>query len=107
MAELEPNVKETRQQESQGPTRGHHMELDEARRSHDFPKPSQANTPQVSQCAPLHPSTHSWEISRKHIKIEKVICKGAFSQVAKGTAVGIRGMPLETLVAVKMLKCTS
>ena len=107
MEELEPNVKETRQQESQGPTPGHYMELDEARRSHDFPKPLQTNTPQAGEYAPLHPSTLSWEISRQIVKIEKVIGKGAFGQVAKGTAVGLREMPQETLVAVKMLKGTS
>ena len=83
------------------------MDLDEARRSHDIPGASQTNTPQISQYAPLHPSTLSWEISRQHVNIEKVIGKGAFGQVAKGTAVGLRGMPQETLVAVKMLKSTN
>ena len=108
MAELDPNVKETRQQDSQGLTRGHYMELDEARRgAHDFPKPLRTNTSQVSEYAPLHPSTLPWEISRQNVKIEKVIGKGAFGQIAKGTAVGLREMPQETLVAVKMLKGTS
>ena len=83
------------------------MDLNDTRRSHDIPGASQTNTPQISQYAPLHPSTLSWEISRQHVKIEKVIGKGAFGQVAKGTAVGLRGMSQETLVAVKMLKGTT
>ena len=108
MAELDPNVKETRQQDSQGLTRGHYMELDEARRgAHDSPKPLRTNTSQISEYAPLYPSTLPWEISRQNVKIEKVIGKGAFGQIAKGTAVGLREMSQETLVAVKMLKGTS
>ena len=54
--------------------------------------------------APLHPSTRSWEIPRSNVTIEKVIGKGAFGQVAKGTAVDLRGGPGNTSVAVKMLK---
>ena len=107
MAELDSNLNETRQQESQGSSRRQYMELDEARRSHNIPKTSQTNTAQVSQYAPLQPSRLSWEICRQHVKIEKVIGKGVFGQVAKGTAIGLRGIPQETLVAVKMLKGTS
>ena len=64
-------------------------------------------TPQVERSslgtdyAPLHPSTRSWEIPRNSVTIEKVIGKGAFGQVAKGT---VRGRPGNTPVAVKMLK---
>ena len=54
--------------------------------------------------APLHPSTRSWEIPRNSVTIEKVIGKGAFGQVAKGTAIDLRGRPGNTPVAVKMLK---
>ena len=54
--------------------------------------------------APLHSSTRSWEIPRSNVTIEKVIGKGAFGQVAKGTAVDLRGRPGNTPVAVKMLK---
>ncbi|PFX24021.1 Proto-oncogene tyrosine-protein kinase receptor Ret [Stylophora pistillata] len=36
--------------------------------------------------APLHPLTRSWEVPRDHVTIEKIIGKGAFGQVAKGTA---------------------
>ena len=54
--------------------------------------------------AHLHPSTRSWEIPRNNVTIEKVIGKGAFGQVAKGTAIDLRGRPGKTPVAVKMLK---
>ena len=54
--------------------------------------------------APLHPLTRSWEVPRRHVNIEKIIGKGAFGQVAKGTAVGLRGSPETTTVAIKMLK---
>ena len=57
--------------------------------------------------APLHPSTRSWEIPRNNVIIEKVIGKGAFGQVAKGTAIDLRGRPGNTPVAVKMPKGTS
>ena len=67
-------------------------------------------TPQVKRSslgtdyAPLHPSTRSWEIPRNSVTIEKVIGKGAFGQVAKGTAIDLRGRTGNTQVAVKMLK---
>ena len=67
-------------------------------------------TPQVERSslgaayAPLNPSTRSWEIPRNSVTIEKVIGKGAFGQVAKGTAIDLRGRPGNTPVAVKMLK---
>ncbi|XP_022809179.1 ephrin type-B receptor 3-like [Stylophora pistillata] len=54
--------------------------------------------------APLNPVTLSWEVPRDHVTIEKVIGKGAFGQVAKGTAVELRGGPEATTVAIKMLK---
>jgi len=76
-------------------------QLDGARRSHDLPKLSSTS---ISQYASLHPLTPSWEIPRENVTIEKVIGKGAFGQVAKGTAMGLRGRPQKTLVAVKMLK---
>ena len=55
--------------------------------------------------APLQPLTCSWEVPRHHVTIDKVIGKGAFGQVAKGTAIGLCGMPGMTTVAIKMLKC--
>ena len=54
--------------------------------------------------APLHPLTRSWEVPRRHVNIEKIIGKGAFGQVAKGTAVGLRRSSETTTVAIKMLK---
>ena len=62
---------------------------------------------QSANYAPLHPSTHSWEIERRHVTIEKIIGKGDFGQVAKGTATGLQGKPGKMIVAVKMLKCRS
>ena len=59
---------------------------------------------QAADYAPLHPSTRSWEVSRDHVKIEKIIGKGAFGQVAKGTAAELRGRPGMTTIAIKMLK---
>ena len=53
---------------------------------------------------PLHPLTRCWEVPRHHVTIEKIIGKGAFGQVAKGTAVGLRGSPETTTVVIKMLK---
>ena len=53
---------------------------------------------------PLLPLTRCWEVPRHHVTIEKIIGKGAFGQVAKGTAVGLRGSPGTTTVAIKMLK---
>ena len=60
---------------------------------------------QAADYAPLHPLTRSWEVARDHVAIEKIIGKGAFGQVAKGTAVELRGRPGTTTVAIKMLKC--
>ena len=62
---------------------------------------------QSADYAPLHPSTRSWEVEKQHVTIEKIIGKGAFGQVAKGTATGLRDKPGKTTVAVKMLKCRS
>ena len=45
---------------------------------------------QGADYAPLHPSTRSWEVEKQHVTIEKIIGKGAFGQVAKGTAPGLR-----------------
>jgi len=95
------------QQTSETSSRSQYMGLNEARRSQDVPVASSANTSQISgHYAPLHPSTLPWEIPREHVTIEKIIGKGAFGQVAKGTAIGLRGRPKKTLVAVKMLKGT-
>ena len=63
-----------------------------------------SNVSQSSQYAPLHPSTRSWEVPRQHVTLKKIIGKGAFGQVAKGTATDLRGRPGKTLVAIKKLK---
>ena len=63
-----------------------------------------SNASQTSQYAPLHPSTRSWEVPRQHVTLEKIIGKGAFGQVAKGTAKSLRGRPGKTLVAIKKLR---
>ena len=54
--------------------------------------------------APLDMRTRSWEVERNDVKVEKIIGKGAFGQVAKGTA---KNLPLRsgaTIVAIKMVK---
>ena len=53
--------------------------------------------------APLDMRTRSWEVERSNVKVERIIGKGAFGQVAKGTA---KNLPLrsgETIVAIKMV----
>ena len=104
MVDLEPCRTPSRQQTTDGPTPTQYMPLDEARRSHNLPEDTTTNTSQISQYAPLHPSTGPYEVSRENITIEKIIGKGAFGQVAKGAAIGLRGRPQTTLIAVKMLK---
>ena len=54
----------------------------------------------------LSPSTRSWEVPRNKITIDKVIGKGSFGQVAKGTAEDLPGKKKKTMVAIKMLKGT-
>ena len=54
--------------------------------------------------APLDMRTRSWEVARNDVKVERIIGKGAFGQVAKGTA---KNLPLRsgaTSVAIKMVK---
>ena len=75
----------------------HYMELNEITDSH-------GTYSEITEYAPLNPATRSWEVSRENVTIEKVIGKGAFGQVAQGSA---WNLPLEkgtTTVAVKMLK---
>ena len=53
---------------------------------------------------PLDMKTRSWEVERNYVKVERIIGKGAFGQVAKGTA---KNLPLSsgaTNVAIKMVK---
>ena len=79
--------------------RAHYMELYEITDSH-------GTYSEINEYAPLNPATRSWEVSRENVTIKKVICKGAFGQVAQGT---VQNLPLEkgiTTVALKMLKGT-
>ena len=104
MVDLEPDYTPSRQQTTDGPASTQYMPLDEARRSHNLPEDTTTKTSQISEYAPLHPSTLSCEVSRKNVTIDKIIGKGAFGQVANGTAIGLRGRSQTTLVAVKTLK---
>ena len=54
--------------------------------------------------APLDMRTRSWEVARNDVKIEKIIGKGAFGQVAKGTAKNLPFKSGATSVAIKMVK---
>ena len=54
--------------------------------------------------APLEVRTLSWEVERNDVKVEKIIGKGAFSQVAKGTANNLPLRSGSTAVAIKMVK---
>ena len=54
--------------------------------------------------APLDVTTRSWEVARNDVKVEKIIGKGAFGQVAAGTAVNLPLKSGTTTVAIKMVK---
>ena len=75
-----------------------YMDLKEPRKDN---RKAQSTSPGYE---PPRPAKRSWEVPRHHVTIEKVIGKGAFGQVAKGTAVGLQGRPDTTTVAIKMLK---
>lgn len=66
--------------------------------------PQMQNLPEYADYTILHQSTCSWEVARSQVNVEKVIGKGAFGQVAKGTATDLPSRPGQTTVAVKMLK---
>ena len=53
---------------------------------------------------PLCTSRRSWEISREHVEVIKVMGKGAFSEVAKATLRNMRDDQETITVAAKMLK---
>ena len=82
-------------------SRAEYMDLKEIRTERNI-KEQRAH--QVADYTPLHPSTRSWEVPRDRVSVEKIIGKGAFGQVAKGTAEQLRGRPGTTTVALKMLK---
>ena len=78
-----------------------YMDLKEPRKDN---RKAQSTSPGYE---PPRPAKRSWEVPRHHVTIEKVICKSAFGQVAKGTAVGLQGRSDTTTVAIKMLRCES
>ena len=57
-----------------------------------------------AEYAPLDVRTRSWEVERIDVKVEKIIGKGAFGQVAKGTAKNLALKSGATSVAIKMVK---
>ncbi|XP_067021800.1 fibroblast growth factor receptor-like isoform X3 [Acropora muricata] len=57
--------------------------------------------------APLEVRTRSWEVERNDVKIERIIGKGAFGQVAKGTAKNLAFRSGGTSVAIKMVKANA
>ena len=54
--------------------------------------------------APLDVRTRSWEVARDDVDVDKIIGKGAFGQVAKGTVRNLPNGSAPTRVAIKMLK---
>ena len=54
--------------------------------------------------APLDMRTRSWEVKRNNVKVERIIGKGAFGQVAKGKAKNLPLTSRSTHVAIKMVK---
>ena len=79
------------------------MAVDDRTRSQVMANASPLSTEQISEYASLNPYTRSRETPREHVTIKHIIWKGAFSQVAKATAVNLGK---KTLVAVKMFKGT-
>ena len=74
-----------------------YMDLQNRTRQSQSPSP-------IAEYAPLNLQTRSWEMAKKNVTVEKIIGKGAFGQVAKGTAIELPFRPGETTVAIKMLK---
>ena len=60
--------------------------------------------PPHNEYAPLDLRTRSWEVAREDVIVEKIIGKGAFGQVAKGTAKNLSLSSGTRNVAIKMLK---
>ena len=62
------------------------------------------NSAQNVEYAPLDLRTRCWEVAREDVKVVKIIGKGAFGQVAEGTAENLPLMSGTSNVAIKMLK---
>ena len=60
--------------------------------------------PPHNEYASLDLRTRSWEVAREDVIVEKIIGKGAFGQVAKGTANNLSFRSGTGNVAIKMLK---
>ena len=60
--------------------------------------------PPNNEYAPLDLRTRSWEVAREDVTVEKIIGKGAFGQVAKGTVKNLSFRSGTGDVAIKMLK---
>ncbi|XP_015769888.1 PREDICTED: fibroblast growth factor receptor 2-like isoform X8 [Acropora digitifera] len=60
--------------------------------------------PPHNEYAPLDLRTRSWEVAREDVIVEKIIGKGAFGQVAKGTAKNLSFRSGTRNVAIKMIK---
>ncbi|XP_068685103.1 fibroblast growth factor receptor-like [Montipora foliosa] len=65
------------------------------------------NSARNVEYTPLDIRKGSWEVTRKDVKVEKIVGKGAFGQVAKGTAKNLPFHSGTTTVAVKMLKANA
>ena len=65
---------------------------------------SKMDSPPHNEYAPLDLRTRSWEVAREDVIMEKIIGKGAFGQVAKGTAKNLSFRFRGGNVAIKMLK---
>ncbi|XP_067056810.1 fibroblast growth factor receptor 3-like isoform X1 [Acropora muricata] len=63
--------------------------------------------PPHNEYAPLDLRTRSWEVAREDVIVEKIIGKGAFGQVAKGTAKNLSLSSGTRNVAIKMLKANA
>ncbi|XP_044169838.1 tyrosine-protein kinase receptor Tie-1-like [Acropora millepora] len=65
------------------------------------------DSPPNNEYAPLDLRTRSWEVAREDVIVEKIIGKGAFGQVAKGTAKNLSFRSGRGNVAIKMLKANA
>ena len=63
----------------------------------------ESHAPNV-EYAPLDVRTRSWEVARNDVNVEKIIGKGAFGQVAAGTAKNLPFRSGTITVAIKMMK---
>ena len=63
----------------------------------------QSPAPNV-EYTPLDMRTRSWEVERNDVKVERIIGKGAFGQVFKGTGKNLPFRSGATIVAIKMVK---